>query len=84
MKRGYAQSNRANGPLSTVRRTALTFDLISDAEPMLRVLLVQVVGVRGHDFLCVAQEKVPNHMAASVPSLLDTPRDVHFGPIPAR
>ena len=65
--------------------TTLSFlSLLLDAEPVLRVLLVQIVRIRRHDIFRFAQEKVADHVAAPVPSLADAHRGVHLGPIPCR
>lgn len=56
----------------------------TDAEPVLRILPIEIVRIRRHDIFRVTQEEVANHVAALVPSFVDTHRGVHFGPIPGR
>lgn len=58
------------------------FPHFPDAQPLLRVLLIEIVRIRRHDILRVAQKEDTDHVAALVPSLVDTHRGVHFGPVP--
>lgn len=51
---------------------------------MLRVLSVQADRVYGHHILRVPQEKVTDHLAASVPSLADATRGVDSGQVYCR
>lgn len=55
-----------------------------DAQPLLRVLLIQIVRIRRHDIFRFAQKEVADHMAPLVPSLADSPRGLHSGPVPGR
>lgn len=82
---GYRKTHTSDEPLQPNQlryyyQNIFVVDFL-DAEPLLRVLSVQVDRIHGHHILCVPQEKVTDHLAAFVPSLVDAARSLDSGQI---